>query len=82
MNDLPYLNRANVDRLDIHLHAAGEDVRDSVQIAMWLYPKGETPAHRTYLTGFQALRGFISSKAVGGARNVDIPPNQIGRAHV
>ncbi|MEQ1884012.1 MAG: hypothetical protein ABL967_03060 [Bryobacteraceae bacterium] len=60
---------------DIHLHATGEDIRDSVQIAMWLYPKGQKPEHRTYLTGFQALRGFVNSRATGGERNVDIPPN-------
>jgi hypothetical protein len=62
---------------DIHLHAVGEEIRDSVQIGLWLYPKGQEPEHRTYLTGFQALRGFTNSKAVGGQRNVDIAPNSL-----
>ena len=62
---------------DIHLHAVGEEIRDDVEIALWLYPKGQEPKHRTYLTGFQALRGFQTSKAAGASRNVDIPPNSI-----
>ncbi len=62
---------------DIHLHAVGEEIRDNVEIALWFYPKGQEPKHRTYLTGFQALRGFQTSKAAGGSRNVDIPPNSI-----
>jgi hypothetical protein len=62
---------------DIHLHAVGEEIRDDVEIALWLYPKGQEPKHRTFLTGFQALRGFQTSKAAGATRNVDIPPNTI-----
>ena len=62
---------------DVHLHAVGEEIRDNVEIALWLYPKGQEPKHRTYLTGFQALRGFQTSKAAGATRNVDIPPNTI-----
>lgn len=65
---------------DIHLHAVGEEIRDDVEIALWLYPKGQEPKHRTFLTGFQALRGFQSSKAAGATRNVDIPPNTIASA--
>jgi len=62
---------------DVHLHAVGEEIRDNVEIALWFYPKGQEPKHRTFLTGFQALRGFQTSKAAGGSRNVDIPPNSI-----
>jgi hypothetical protein len=62
---------------DIHLHAVGEEIRDNVEIALWLYPKGQEPKHRTFLTGFQALRGFQTSKSGAGSRNVDIPPNSI-----
>ena len=62
---------------DVHLHAVGEEIRDNVELALWLYPKGEEPKYRTFLTGFQALRGFQTSKAAGGSRNVDIPPNTI-----
>jgi hypothetical protein len=56
---------------DIHYHAVGEEVRDNVQIGIWLYPKGQEPKYRTYLTGFQAIKGFDRS------RLVDIPPNSI-----
>ena len=62
---------------DIHLHAVGEEIRDNVEVALWFYPKGQEPKHRTYLTGFQALRGFQTSKAAGGSRNVDIQPNSV-----
>jgi hypothetical protein len=52
---------------DIHIHAVGEEIRDKVELGVWLYPKGQEPKHRTYLTAFQALTG----------RNIDIPPNSI-----
>jgi hypothetical protein len=50
-----------------------------VELGIWLYPKGQEPKHRTYLTGFQALRGFTSSTGsqTRGGRNIDIPPNSI-----
>ena len=56
---------------DIHYHAVGEDIRDHVEIGIWLYPKGQEPKHRTYLTAFQAMPGQ------GGTRVVDIAPNAI-----
>jgi len=43
---------------DVHIHAVGEEIRDHVELGVWLYPKGQEPKYRTYLTGFQALRGF------------------------
>jgi len=54
---------------DIHYHASGETTRDHVELGVWLYPKGQEPKHRTYLTGFQ-------STSREGAR-LDIPPNSI-----
>ena len=56
---------------DIHLHAVGEEIRDHVELGVWLYPKGQEPDHRTYLTPFQAVKGEFRS------REVDIPPNSI-----
>jgi hypothetical protein len=41
---------------DIHLHAVGEQIRDHVELAVYLYPKGEVPKYRTYLTMFNARR--------------------------
>ncbi len=52
---------------DIHIHAVGEQIRDNVELGVWLYPKGQEPKYRTYLTPFQAIKG----------RSVDIPPNTI-----
>jgi hypothetical protein len=42
---------------DIHYHAVGEQIRDHVQLAVWFYPKGQEPKHRTLLTGFQGTNG-------------------------
>jgi len=64
---------------DVHIHAVGEEIRDNVELGIWLYPKGQEPKYRTYLTGFQALRGFQSStdSQNRAGRNIDIPPNSI-----
>jgi hypothetical protein len=52
---------------DVHIHAVGEEIRSGVQLGVWLYPKGQEPKYRTYLTGFSGLpRGRL-----------DIPPNSI-----
>jgi hypothetical protein len=66
---------------DVHIHAVGEEIRDNVELGIWLYPKGQEPKYRTYLTGFQALRGFQSSTAsqARAGRNIDIPPNTIAQ---
>jgi len=52
---------------DEHIHAVGEEIRTSVQLAIWLYPKGEEPKYRTYLT---PLMGLNYGK-------LDIPPNTV-----
>ena len=64
---------------DVHIHAVGEEIRDNVELGIWLYPKGQEPKHRTYLTGFQSIRGFQASTGsqTRGGRNIDIPPNSI-----
>jgi hypothetical protein len=54
---------------EMHLHAAGEQIRDHAELAVYLYPKGETPKYRTYLTLFNAT-------STTGAR-LDIPPNTV-----
>ncbi len=67
---------------DVHIHAVGEEIRDNVELGVWLYPKGEEPKYRTYLTGFQALKGFQTSNGsqTRGGRNIDIPPNTIAQS--
>jgi hypothetical protein len=52
---------------DVHIHAVGEDIKEQVELGVWLYPKGEEPKYRTYLTAFSAMT----------TRNLDIPPNTI-----
>ena len=56
-------------RWDIHYHAVGDKVTDHVELAVYLYPKGEVPKYRTYLTMFNA--------AANGASPLDIPPNTV-----
>jgi hypothetical protein len=59
-------------RWDIHLHAIGDVVKDHIELAIYLYPKGETPKYRTYLQSFEAI-----PRANGGSSGLDIPPNTI-----
>jgi hypothetical protein len=59
---------------DIHLHAAGEDIRDHVEIGLWFYPKGQEPKYRTYLTGFTGTPANFAGKP---GRVLDIPPNTL-----
>jgi hypothetical protein len=51
---------------DQHIHAAEEDIAGGSEIALWFYPKGQEPKHRSYLIGFT---GIDRSKML------DIPPN-------
>jgi hypothetical protein len=55
---------------DIHLHAVGEQITDNVELAVYLYPKGEVPKYRTYLTMFNAASSNTGSP-------LDIPPNTV-----
>jgi hypothetical protein len=59
-------------RWDIHLHAAGETIRDHVELAVYLYPKGEVPKYRTRLVAFGAI-----PRLAGGQNGLDIPPNTV-----
>ena len=54
-------------RWEIHYHAIGEEMKDSqVELAVYFYPKGFVPKHRTVLTMFNVARGS----------ELDIPPNE------
>jgi len=56
-------------RWEMHLHAVGEEIRDNVELAIWLYPKGQEPKYKTALT-------FLSgTPRVNGSQLIDIPPN-------
>lgn len=54
---------------EMHYHAVGEEIRDHVELAVYLYPKGEEPKYRTRLTLFAA-----TATAAGP---LDIKPNSI-----
>ncbi len=54
---------------DIHIHAVGEAIRDHIELAVWLYPKGQEPKYRTNLTAFQGRTG----------RYLDLLPNEISK---
>jgi len=54
---------------DIHYHAVGEDITDSIELAIYFYPKGQEPKHRQVLGLFHAING--------GSRGLDIPPNSV-----
>ena len=53
---------------DIHYHAVGEAVRDHVELAVYLYPKGYVPEHRTRLVLFSAYKTN---------NDLDIPPDSV-----
>ena len=56
---------------EVHYHAVGEQITDHVELAVYLYPKGEVPKYRTYLTLFPG------TGVRGGGSTLDIPPNSI-----
>ena len=55
---------------ELHLHAVGEEIRDHAELAVYLYPKGQEPKYRTFLTSFQATDSTSNSR-------LDIAPNTI-----
>jgi hypothetical protein len=65
---------------DIHYHAVNEQITDNVELAIYFYPKGETPKYRTYLTMFNAAPSRSTSgdpfDQIGG---LDIAPNTVSQ---
>jgi hypothetical protein len=54
---------------DIHYHAVGEEITDSVELGIYFYPKDQTPKYRQVLGSFYAM--------TGGKESLDIPPNSV-----
>jgi hypothetical protein len=54
---------------EVHYHAVGEEISDSVEMAVYFYPKGQEPKYRQVLGLFSAI--------TGGNRALDIPPNTL-----
>jgi hypothetical protein len=52
---------------EVHYHAIGEQITDSVELGIYFYPKGQEPKYRQVLGLFNSI--------AGGSRNIDIPPN-------
>ena len=53
-------------RWEVHMHAIGQEYKDSqVEMAVYFYPRGYVPKHRTVLRMFDLSRGS----------DLDIPPN-------
>jgi hypothetical protein len=53
-------------RWEVHYHAIGEEIKDNVvELAVYFYPKGVVPRHRTVLRMFDVSRGG----------ELDIPPD-------
>jgi hypothetical protein len=58
---------------EMHYHAVGEEIRDHVELGVWLYPQGQEPNYRTVLTAFSGTAGSAASGAL------DIPPRSIAQ---
>jgi hypothetical protein len=54
-------------QFEVHLHAVGEEISDSVELGIYLYPKGQQPKYRQVLNALMASHGL----------SLDLPPNQI-----
>ena len=54
---------------DIHYHAVGEEITDTVELGLYFYPKDDPPQHR------QVLRSWSTFE--GGRESLSIPPNQV-----
>lgn len=59
---------------EMHYHAVGEEIRDHVELAVYLYPKGQEPKYRTVLTAFTGTAGNAASGTL------DIPPNSVAQS--
>jgi mono/diheme cytochrome c family protein len=57
---------------DEHIHAVGEEITSGSEIALWFYPKGQEPKHRSYLIGFTGIKNRGANTAA-----LDIPPNSV-----
>ncbi len=54
---------------DIHYHAVGEQITDTVELGLYLYPKGEEPKFRQVLAAFSTFEG--------GREALSILPNRV-----
>lgn len=63
---------------DIHYHAVGEQIRSNVELAVYLYPKGQEPKYRTFLTGFPGTPAAEGNHPLV-LGDIDLPPNSVAQ---
>jgi hypothetical protein len=59
-------------RWEYHTHSTDHDVTGHAQLAVYLYPEGQTPKYRTYLAAFETGR-----TGPDGVQVLDIAPNTV-----
>jgi hypothetical protein len=52
---------------DIHYHAAGEEITDTVELGLYFYSKGQEPKYRQVLASFSGIQGGNRNPARGCA---------------
>jgi hypothetical protein len=72
-------------RWEVHYHSVAEEVRDHVELGIYLYPKNETPKYRTRLMLFRAgPEGTVEVPIpelppTADVPVLDIPPNTVSQ---
>ena len=54
---------------DVHYHAVGEEITDTVELGLYFYPTDQPPKHRQVLAAFSTFRG--------GSAALSIAPNSV-----
>ena len=57
---------------DIHYHSVGEELTDSTDVGIWLYPKGYVPKYRVYAQAMGVQHAM---------QTLDIPPGKVTVHH-
>ncbi len=55
-------------RFDLHYHSVGEEITDSTELGIWLYPKGYVPKYRVYAQAMGVQQAMLT---------LDIPPGKV-----
>ena len=55
-------------RFDLHYHSVGEEITDSTELGIWLYPRNYTPKYRVYAQAMGVRQAM---------RTLDIPPGAV-----
>jgi hypothetical protein len=58
---------------EMHYHAVGQEISDCIELAVYFYPKDQTPKYRTSLLAFPGTPGSA------GFGDLDIPPNSVAQ---